>query len=296
MIFTKDILSALKTAYRSVAIPDKTGQKIQQLFQLEVKKYQRQQRFKFWGKLTGTVLMTALVGILLIASIAPWRSAAAKVPIIGRIVRVLTGAEFQDKAPSFRIKLKVPKINSKSDAIHSLNQRYLADAQQKYQQVEKEIKQNKGEKLTVTSNYQKVVDDQRFLVIKRQTTETKADSATTVKYDVIDKKAQMVLSLPLLFKNQAYLTTISNEIQHQIKQQIAKSSNKIYWTKKDLAENEGVKGTILKAAHTFYLNHQHQLVIVFEQFAIAPGYMGNPKFVIPTKVIKKDLVNPNYLK
>ncbi|WP_281165207.1 hypothetical protein [Liquorilactobacillus sicerae] len=92
-----------------------------------------------------------------------------------------------------------------------MNRRYLADAQRKYQQVEKEIKQNKNEKLTVTSDYQKVVVDQRFLVIKRQTTEAKADSVTTVKYDVIDKKAKTILSLPLLFKNQAYLTTISNE-------------------------------------------------------------------------------------
>ncbi|WP_427859991.1 DUF3298 domain-containing protein [Liquorilactobacillus sicerae] len=71
---------------------------------------------------------------------------------------------------------------------------------------------------------------------------------------------------------------------------------KTYWTKKDLAENEGVKGSILRAAHTLYLNRRHQLVIVFNQFAIALGYMGNPKFVIPTKVIEKDLVNPNYLK
>ncbi|WP_281165208.1 hypothetical protein [Liquorilactobacillus sicerae] len=62
MIFTKDILSVLKAAYQSVAISDKIGQKIQQLFQLEARKHQRQQRFKLWGKLTGTVIVTALVG------------------------------------------------------------------------------------------------------------------------------------------------------------------------------------------------------------------------------------------
>ena len=46
----------------------------------------------------------------------------------------------------------------------------------------------------------KVVDDRRFLVVKRTFTEIKGSSATTTKYDTIDKRANVVVSLPLIFK------------------------------------------------------------------------------------------------
>ena len=32
----------------------------------------------------------------------------------------------------------------------------------------------------------------------------------------------------------------------------------------------------------FYINQQNQVVVVFNEFDIAPGYMGMPEFIIPT--------------
>ena len=76
------------------------------------------------------------------------------------------------------------------------------------------------------------MDDRRFLVVKRTFTEIKGSSATTTKYDTIDKRANVVVSL-LNFKNDFYIDVISSEIKQQIADQMKNDSNKIYWSEKE---------------------------------------------------------------
>ena len=76
------------------------------------------------------------------------------------------------------------------------------------------------------------MDDRRFLVVKRTFTEIKGSSATTTKYDNIDKRANVVVSL-LIFKNDFYIDVISSEIKQQISDQMKNDSNKIYWSEKE---------------------------------------------------------------
>ena len=76
------------------------------------------------------------------------------------------------------------------------------------------------------------MDDRRFLVVKRTFTEIKGSSATTTKYDTIDKRANVVVS-PLNFKNDFYIDVISSEIKQQIADQMKNDSNKIYWSEKE---------------------------------------------------------------
>ena len=41
----------------------------------------------------------------------------------------------------------------------------------------------------------------------------------------------------------------------------------------------------IKADQNFYFNSSNDLVIVFDEYEVAPGSMGNPEFVIPNSVI-----------
>lgn len=54
-------------------------------------------------------------------------------------------------------------------------------------------------------------------------TQTAADSYTEKRYDTIDKKSGVVLSLPLLFKDDQYLSVLTNEVKEQM-QKIAKKT------------------------------------------------------------------------
>ena len=73
---------------------------------------------------------------------------------------------------------------------------------------------------------------------------------------------------------------------------MAKDSSKIYWV-----ENAeiGQDFVTLDDKHNFYWDKDGNLVIAFDKYEVAPGYMGNPEFVIPTKIIQNILVSHEYI-
>ena len=69
-----------------------------------------------------------------------------------------------------------------------------------------------------------------------------------------------------------------------------KDPQKIYWVQgaetqmTDLFEK-------IKKDQNFYINASGQLVISFQKYEVAPGYMGVPEFVIPTSLLSDLLVS-----
>ena len=56
----------------------------------------------------------------------------------------------------------------------------------------------------------------------------------------------------------------------------------VYWIG-DSQVGHGYEG--ISDEQNFYLNKNNNLVIVFDEYDVAPGYMGTPEFVIPQKLI-----------
>ena len=46
----------------------------------------------------------------------------------------------------------------------------------------------------------------------------------------------------------------------------------------------------------FYINENYKLVIVFDKYEVAPGYMGVVEFEIPTNIISSLLVSDEYIR
>ena len=51
----------------------------------------------------------------------------------------------------------------------------------------------------------------------------------------------------------------------------------------------------ISADTTFYVNENGKLVIVFNEYEVAPGYMGSVEFEIPTEVVQ-DFVQEGFLR
>ena len=60
-----------------------------------------------------------------------------------------------------------------------------------------------------------------------------------------------------------------------------KDTNKVYWCQKN--DNPRFKG--ISKNQRYYINKQGELVICFDQFEVAPGYMGNPTFTIKNDLL-----------
>ncbi len=72
--------------------------------------------------------------------------------------------------------------------------------------------------------------------------------------------------------------------------------NKFYWV-------EGIEKDInmdlfekISKDQNFYINSEGKLVISFDKYEVAPGYMGVVEFVIPTEILSDSLVSNEYIK
>jgi len=117
-----------------------------------------------------------------------------------------------------------------------------------------------------------------------------------MKYDTIDKENEVLITLPSLFKDGSYVDVISENIKEQMIEQNKADEYKMYWV--DGIEQEGLVEGFEKISEeqNFYISPEGKLVISFDKYEVAPGYMGVVEFVIPTEVISDMLVSSEYIK
>ena len=128
--------------------------------------------------------------------------------------------------------------------------------------------------------------------------ETAASSSLTIDYETIDKEKDMVITLPSLFKNDQYIARISDYIVEQMRQEMkATNQEKTYWVSGAGLEDEELVDlfTTIKANQNFYVTEEGKLVVVFDEYEVAPGYMGVVEFEIPIKILADILVSNEYI-
>ena len=244
------------------------------------------------------IMATVTVGINTSPAFAETLS---KVPIVGGIVKVLTFKEYTLNDETFNADIKIPEISGLKDEElqKALNEKYLEENEKLYQQFindMEEMKKSGGGHLGVDSGYVIKTDNNRILSVGRYVVNTVASSSTTFKYDTIDKKNEVLITLPSLFKDDSYINIISENIKEQMIKRHKEDENMIYWVSG--VEDEDLIELFEKISkdQNFYINNDGKLVICFDKYEVAPGYMGVQEFIIPTEVISNVLVSNEYIK
>ena len=225
----------------------------------------------------------------------------SKVPLVGSIVKVLTFREYSVDENTFNANIKVPEISGLKDEKlqNSLNEKYLEENEKLFKEFladMEDMKEKGGGHLGVDSGYVIKTDTDRILSVGRYVVNTVASSSTTFKYDTIDKKNEVLITLPSLFKDDSYVDIISENIKEQMIKRHEADDMMFYWV--EGVEEEGLVDLFEKISkeQSFYINSEGKLVISFDKYEVAPGYMGIQEFVIPTEVISEILVSNEYIK
>lgn len=215
-------------------------------------------------------------------------------------VNVYTLKEYRFNKGNYYTEIKVPKLEGLDNKKlqDSLNAKYLEEDKKLYEKFMKDVKDMEkagGGHLAVNSGYEILTNNDTIFSIKRYVETIQASSDVENKFDTIDKKNQVLITLPSLFKDESYVDAISNEIIRQMKEKVKLDPSKAYWLDNGVTMPEDVFKKINKE-QSFYINKDGKLVISFNKYDVAPGYMGTPEFVIPTEVISKLLVSKDYIK
>lgn len=294
-------LERLKKEYMDTPIPNELDFVVRKAF--------KQGRIKMKRKdnINKLVVSAASIAVLTIGITAGVNTSPAlaeslsKVPVVGSIVKVLKFKEFKLDENGYHADIEVPQIEGleNKELENSLNLIYMEENKKLYDQFIGEIEELEkmgGGHLGVDSGYVVKTDNEDILSIGRYVVNTVGSSSTVFKYDTIDKKNEVLITLPSLFKDNGYIEIISENIKEQMIENNKLDENKIYWVEGIEEELEDSLFKTISSTQNFYISDDGKLVISFDKYEVAPGYMGVLEFVIPTEVLTDILVGNEYIR
>ncbi len=228
---TKKKISMMNQAYRAGEIPEQLEDELFKRFTIAKKKVKVKRQVKHAVHIGLGIVCSVLI---LFAGVQnrDFRVWATEIPVLGELVSIITGKTYSFQEEESGIRIAVPKIIGKEEIHDQLNRKYLAEGQQAYEEGVKEIKKN-GQQIDTTGGYRILVNDERFLVIDRSIEQTIASTQTNNQFDTLDKQNEVLVSLPLLFKNDDYLIALSKEIEEQMKNRMEKNPESTYFALED---------------------------------------------------------------
>ena len=297
-----DKLEKLKREYMNIPIPEELDFVVRKA--LKESEVNRMRRKSHMNRIRIAAASVAAVFTVLIVGANTSQVFAAtlsKVPVVGSIVKVLTFREYTVNEGTFNADIKVPAIQGTENKTleNSLNEKYLEEGKSLYEGFNadmEELKKNGGGHLGIDSGYEVKTDTDRILSIGRYTVNTVGSSSTTMKYDTIDKKNEVLITLPSLFKDDSYIDIISENIKKQMVEQNKADSDQYYWVEGIEQDSSMELFDKIAKDQNFYINPEGKLVISFDKYEVAPGYMGVVEFVIPTDILSDVLVSNEYIK
>ena len=121
-----------------------------------------------------------------------------------------------------------------------------------------------------------VTDSDSWFTLRVDAVETQASGYQFSRFYHIDKATGQVVTLRDLFREDAdYVTALSEEVRRQMEQRMAAGESV-----RECPEEV----TAIDPQQNFYFNGGGELVLVFDEYTIAPGSMGMPEFTIPADV------------
>ena len=274
-------INDLKKEYMDIKIPENLDDVVKE----SIKKVDRKSIVN--KKIIGSAAVLAIIfGI----NISPaFADVVSDIPIVGNIVKLVTVKNYTLKKNNVEADIKVPAIEGleNKQLEENLNEEFIKNGKKIYEELIEEFPSINNQMKYVGSDYKIKADNDSFLSIEIIKEEIQASSYTTKKHYTIDKNKQIVLTLPMLFEGDNYIEEISNDIKAQMIENMKKDSNLTYFLETD--ENEEVINSFdkIKENQDFYINNDGNLVICFDQYEVAPGYMGTLEFIISHKIFKK---------
>lgn len=294
-----------RDAYNNMAIPSTLDDKVKEAINMSAGKKHTNNRI-----IITVASAAAAIVVLFIVSVNTSTAFAATlsdIPVIGNIVKVVTGRSFSEKNDNVTINVDIPQINVDStsapdtahvtaEQVNAVIQKTVDDYMQEQQSVIDDYKKSFLETggtidewnrrtIDLAARYEVKYQDDRYLSLYLYM----YMSAFAFTQDNYYYNYDFVTGRELTLKDilgDDYIDIANRSIIYQITEQVNSDSNAMYWgyhpagySGTDPFEATD-KFTTITDDTSFYLNSDGDPVICFPKYSIAPGYMGVREFVI----------------
>ena len=213
-----------------------------------------------------------------VPNVSPAAAAAmADIPVLGAVVRVVTFRNYTYDDGWHSADVSVPELaggaaaQEVSDQVRAYTDRLIARFEET---CEEELGKEGYHGLDVTSTV--VTDTDEWFTLRVDAVEIQASGYEFSRFYHINKATDQVVTLKDLFREDAdYVTVLSDEVRRQMEERMAENTEASCFPE---------EFTAIGPEQNFYFNTDGDLVLVFDEYTIAPGSMGMPEFTIPSDV------------
>lgn len=215
-----------------------------------------------------------------------YAEAASKIPVIGELVEILTLKNYFYSDDRHEMDIDVPSFADKeakeaADRINmNIDELTRMLVSKFYKEVEIEGETGHG---SIYVDYEVITNSNKWFTLKLTVTQVSGSSNEYYKYYHINQKTGHYIELHDLFTSDQYRERITDDIKKQMEAQMNANKDKVYYANDALIGEEFAS---IAENQNFYINRDNNLVIVFDKYEVAPGFMGCPEFIIKRSVFK----------
>ena len=240
-------------------------------------------------------VLTVLLCVVCLNCMPGLAQALEGVPVLGQALRIVDlrtyGLRWGDTAISGELPVLeetapagaagTEPVGNGAAEMDRQTQAYIAQVQETFLQYA--LREYQGYVASDTG-YRVLRDDAELLSLCFYTTLNAGGSVEYSRYFTLDKATGELLALSDLFlEGSDYIGAISADILRQMEEQVAAGEGDYFipggiWSEEECFQT-------IDADQNFYLDADGHLVIVFDEYEVAPGSMGMPSFVIEQQAI-----------
>lgn len=270
-------------------------------------------------RIAAAVAAAAAVLVILPNTGASVAHAMGSIPVVGKLFQAVTFRDYQYESDRFDANVEVPQIvvddmagegektpeqdkekdsaagQSKgeiSDELQGTLDQINFDIEEVTNQLIEEFQASAdlGESYgSLEIHHETVTNNDHYFTLKLSMYQGAGSGFESYKFYTIDKRTGKQVQLGDLFKEGSdYNERLSENIKDQMRSDMAEDENKIYWV--DYEDVPEWNFERLKEDQNFYFDEAGNIVISFDEYEVAPGYMGALEFTVEREVFE-DILN-----
>ena len=273
-----------------IPVPEQTSQKIEDvLSQLPQRKVVR---FSPLRRIAAVAASLVFVFLFLLPNVSvTYAETLEQVPLLGELVRVVTIRNYVYSDDYHDMSIDVPNIEDATigSAAEEINKDVDALTQQLMDQFYADA-ESIGEDghTAVYADYEIVTNTDQWFTLKLSVHLASGSGTNYYVFYNVDRSSDQIVTLGQLFTDDSYAEVLRQDILAQMKQRMEEDPSLVYWTEDS---DMGQDFIDLQPEHNYYFDDAGNLVIPFDEYEVAPGYMGCPEFTIQRSVFESLLAD-----
>ena len=289
---TEERILAGQEDYRKIPVPAEMKERLEAgIARAEAEKRRRSKmgrKKKVGFRIAAAVAAAAALFVVLPNTGADVAHAMGSLPVVGKLFQAVTFRDYQYESDRFDADVEVPQIVAddveSTEAVEQINFDIEKVTNQLIEEFQASADTGEGHG-SLEIHHETVTDNENYFTLKLSIYQGAGSGYESYKFYTVDKRTGEQVQIGDLFREGSdYNQLLSENIKDQMRARMAEDEMNMYWV--DYEDMPEMNWEGLKEEQNFYFDESGNLVVAFDEYEVAPGYMGAQEFTVDRSVFE----------